>query len=150
MASLPIFRDTNVGTYDADAIPLAAFLGIPGRNASAVDCLVLRYFPNDSEDFATVFQNDLPILATSQGLHGERCRFNHASVTRDPTVCKKGPAILEASDHFLVLVLILRATIPMRQSRRLLPCDHPGDDGVPGDLWVPGSIALPLLHCSTR
>ena len=55
LASLPIFRDTNVGTYDADAIALTAFLGIPGRNASAVDCLVLRYFPNKNEDTATVF-----------------------------------------------------------------------------------------------
>ena len=115
-----------------------------------MDCLVLRYFPNVNEDIATVFVGDNPVLATTHGLHGERFHFNRASVTRDHTVCKKGPAILEASDHFLVLVLILRATTRMRQSWRLLPCDHPGDDGVPGDLWVPFSSALPLLHCSTR
>ena len=92
----------------------------------------------------------IPSLATTQGLHGERFHFNRASVTRDHTVCKKGPAIPEASDHFLVLVLILRATTRMRQSWRLLPCDHLGDDVVPGDLWVPDSIALPLLHRSAR
>ena len=132
------------------AIAVAVILGIPGRNASAVDCLVLRYFPNKNEDTATVFVCDHPDLATTHGLHGERCHFNRASVTRDTTVCKMGPAILEASDHFLVLVLILRATIPRRKSWRLFPCDYPGDCVVPGDLGVPVSIALPLLQCSTR
>ena len=111
--SLPIIRDTIAGTTDVAAVGLLLDLAFRGELA---ELLTVWYFAISQTIPKTLRQssiNDHPILATTQGLHGERCRFNHASVTRDHTVCKKGPAIPEASCHFLVLVLILRATIPM-------------------------------------
>ena len=83
-----------------------------GSKCQLAYCLGVRDFPNKSEDMRLSSMATIPSFAATPGLHGERCRFNRASVTRDPTVCKKGPAIPEASDHFLVLVLILRASIP--------------------------------------
>ena len=114
-AALPDFRDTYAGTHDAYATAVAVFpllfLAFWVEMPTFVLFGSLR-FPKQSEDMRLSSMATIPSFAATPGLHGERCRFNRASVTRDPTVCKKGPAIPKASDHFLVLGLILRATIP--------------------------------------